>query len=133
MTVGDRIKEIRTERGLSQIDLATKVGISKQSLYKYENNIVTNIPSDKIEAIAEILRVDPGYLMGWAKLRTANGKTIYINHEELINTVDNNVSEMLGSFELSPEEKEIDRLVEAYHSADEITQRHVRLLLGMDK
>lgn len=33
--------------------------------YKYENNIISNIPSDKVEAIAEVLKISPAYLMGW--------------------------------------------------------------------
>ena len=65
MTVGERIKQIREKKGISQIDLANSVKISKQNLYKYENNIITNIPSDKIEAIAKRLNVSPAYLMGW--------------------------------------------------------------------
>ena len=48
MTVGERIKELRTSLGLSQVDIADKINVSKQTLYKYENNIITNIPSDKI-------------------------------------------------------------------------------------
>nr|WP_242843822.1 MULTISPECIES: helix-turn-helix transcriptional regulator [Clostridia] len=36
-----------------QTELAEKIGVSKQTLYKYENNIVTNIPSYKIELIAK--------------------------------------------------------------------------------
>lgn len=64
-TVGKRIKELRTKNNISQTELADKVNISKQTLYKYENDIVTNIPSDKIENIAMILNTTPGYLMGW--------------------------------------------------------------------
>lgn len=51
--------------GITQTDLANKVKISKQTLHKYEKNIITNIPSDKIEEIAKILNVTPAYLMGW--------------------------------------------------------------------
>lgn len=65
MTRGERIVELRERRGIGQTDLAEKVGISKQTLYKYENNVVTNIPSDKIELIADALNVSPCYLMGW--------------------------------------------------------------------
>lgn len=65
MTVGDRIRERREYLGISQIDLAKKIHVLKQTLYKYEMNIVTNIPSDKIEEIAKILKVSPSYLMGW--------------------------------------------------------------------
>ena len=36
MTVGDRIKELRLKLGLSQVDFADKINVSKQTLYKYE-------------------------------------------------------------------------------------------------
>ena len=65
MNVGDRIKMRRKEIGMSQTELAEKVGSTKQNIYKYENGIITNIPSDKIEAIAAALAISPGTLMGW--------------------------------------------------------------------
>ncbi|MBQ8063353.1 MAG: helix-turn-helix transcriptional regulator [Clostridia bacterium] len=65
MTVGDRIRSLRKREGISQTDLAQKMGVIKQTLYKYETGIVTNIPSEKIEAAARALGVTPGYLMGW--------------------------------------------------------------------
>jgi len=66
MTIGQRIKDRRERLGLGQTELADRVGISKQTLYKYENGIITNIPSDKIEAISKVLNSSPGYLMGWS-------------------------------------------------------------------
>lgn len=65
MTVGDRIRQRREFLGISQTELAKKTHISKQTLYKYEFNVITNIPSDKVEKIAEILSTSPSYLMGW--------------------------------------------------------------------
>ncbi len=65
MTVGDRIKRGRISVGLSQTELAERIGVSKQTLYKYENNIITNIPSDKIKDLARILGITPSILMGW--------------------------------------------------------------------
>ena len=65
MTIGDRIKKQRELLGISQVELAEKIKVSKQTLYKYENDIVTNIPSDKIEDIAKFCGVSPSYLMGW--------------------------------------------------------------------
>ena len=65
MTIGERIKEIRNKLDMSQVDFATKINVSKQTLYKYENNLITNIPSDKIEAVAKLGHVSPAYLMGW--------------------------------------------------------------------
>ena len=65
MTIGERIKNRRTSLGISQVSLADKVGISNQSLYKYENGIITSIPSDKISQFAVVLDTTPAYLMGW--------------------------------------------------------------------
>lgn len=65
MTVGERIKKIRTEKDMQQIDLAVKCDISKQTLYKYENNIVTNIPLTTITKIAKALNVSEAIIMGW--------------------------------------------------------------------
>jgi repressor LexA len=65
MAIGNRIKLLREKCGYSQTDFADKIGVSKQTLYKYENDIVTNIPSDKVEAIASVCNVSPSYIMGW--------------------------------------------------------------------
>ena len=65
MKVGERIKLRREDIGMTQTELAEKVQSTKQSIYKYENGIISNIPSDKIEAIANALGVSPAYLMGW--------------------------------------------------------------------
>ena len=65
MTVGERIKKKREELDMTQVDLARKIGCTKQTLYKYESGIITNIPSDKIEKIANVLGTTPAYLMGW--------------------------------------------------------------------
>ena len=65
MTVGERIQLSRKRMGMSQVDFAAKINVSKQTLYKYENNLITNIPSYKIEAVANLCHVTPAYLMGW--------------------------------------------------------------------
>lgn len=58
MDIGKRIKELREKRAITQTDFAKAIGVSKQTLYKYENGIVTNIPSDRIEIIAKALKLD---------------------------------------------------------------------------
>lgn len=65
MTKGERIRDLRERIGKSQVDFADMIGVTKQLLYKYENDIITNIPSDKIEAIAAETGVSPSYIMGW--------------------------------------------------------------------
>ena len=65
MARGERIKQLREKFGLTQDELAEKLGTTKQTIYKYETGVITNIPSDKIEEMAALFGVAPSYLMGW--------------------------------------------------------------------
>ena len=69
MTKGERIKARRRSLHLKQIDLALLMGISKQRLYKYENDIVKNIPTAIIEKLSHCLKCTPAYLMGWEEYK----------------------------------------------------------------
>ena len=59
------IKRKREKAGISQTDVAKMIKVTKQTLYKYEQGIITNIPSNKIEEIANALGLSPSYIMGW--------------------------------------------------------------------
>ncbi len=65
MTIGERIKAAREAKGATLEEVANAAHTIKQTIYKYEKGVVTNIPSDKIEAIASFLGVTESYLMGW--------------------------------------------------------------------
>ncbi len=65
MKIGDRIKELREQHGMTQAELAKIVNTTKQNIYKYENGIITNIPADKIQIMANYFNVSPAYIMGW--------------------------------------------------------------------
>lgn len=112
MTIGERIKHVRSRLGISQVAFADKIGVSKQTLYKYENNIITNIPSDKIEAIAKLSGYSPSYFMGW-------------ENEEAKNTENDTVDYMFSS--LNSDES---LLIEHYRSSDEQTKEMVKRLLA---
>ena len=70
LSIRKRIKEIRISKNITQDELALKIGTTKQTIYKYENEIVTNIPSQKIELISNALNTTPDYLMGWSDKST---------------------------------------------------------------
>ena len=65
MTVGNRIKMAREAKQITQEELGATCGTTKQSIFKYESGVVTNIPLDRLEKIAVELDVSPAYLMGW--------------------------------------------------------------------
>lgn len=60
-----RLKLAMSEAGLSQKDLSARTGIGKSSLSQYMNGL--NWPDDnrKVGQIAEILNVNPAWLMGF--------------------------------------------------------------------
>lgn len=62
MTLGEKIYQLRTEQGLSQEALGEKLGISRQSVSKWETD--QSIPElDKIVAVSEIFGVSTDYLL----------------------------------------------------------------------
>ena len=65
MEKGDRIKRARELCGMTQGELGSICGTTKQTIFKYENGVITNIPTDRIELIAEATGVSPAYIMGW--------------------------------------------------------------------
>lgn len=61
MPLGDRIKELRKERGWSQDELAAKAGSDARGISRYENGRIT--PSlDALVRIAEALNVSLDHL-----------------------------------------------------------------------
>lgn len=65
LNIGERIKKLRNELGLTQDDLAISANTTKQTIHKYETGIISNIPASKIKALADKLNTTPAYLMGW--------------------------------------------------------------------
>lgn len=65
MSIGSRIKSAREAKKLTQEELGLACGTTKQTIFKYETGVITNIPLDRLERIATALNVTPASLMGW--------------------------------------------------------------------
>lgn len=66
---GDRLKEVRELRGLTQVDLGERAGMSHIQVYRYETG--RNEPSpDMIARFAKALDVTADYLLGLVDLPT---------------------------------------------------------------
>ena len=71
-TIGMNISRIRRDLGLTQEELAKKMGYkSKSTINKIELGI-NDIPQSKIAKFAEVLGTTPAHLMGWEDLPTIN-------------------------------------------------------------
>lgn len=65
MELKDRIKARRLELGLTLEEVSDKLDIGRSTLHKYESGTISNIPTDKIEKLAKILKTTPVSLLGW--------------------------------------------------------------------
>ena len=64
MTIGDRVRLLRKQKGMTQLELAEKMGYkSKSSVAHIENG--RDIPRAMVVTLADILETTPSYLMGW--------------------------------------------------------------------
>lgn len=59
------LKKRRKALGLTLEELAERIGTSKQTIHRYENGTISNIPPEKVEALAHALDTTPSALMGW--------------------------------------------------------------------
>ena len=59
MTVGKRLKLLRTERGLTQTDIAKLLGMTKGAIQKYESGQIRNFKADTIQTLATFFDVSP--------------------------------------------------------------------------
>ena len=61
--LGTRIKELRKEFGLSQVDLAARMEVTKQTISNWENeNIQPSV--DMLVGLANVFNVTTDYLLG---------------------------------------------------------------------
>ena len=61
--LNERIRKLRFERNLSQVDLAKKLNVTKQSVSNWENdNIQPSI--EMLVKLAEVFSVSTDYLLG---------------------------------------------------------------------
>lgn len=65
MNIGDRIKYLRNKNDMTLEVVGKYIGVSRQTLQRYESGVISNIPSDKIEKLAEIFNTSPAFIMGW--------------------------------------------------------------------
>ena len=60
----NRLKEIRKEKGMSQIALAKELGVSYRT-WQYWENGASSIKPDNLKTLCEIFDVDAPYLLGY--------------------------------------------------------------------
>ena len=71
--IGERIKTIRKQKGITLADLGARLGISESNMQRYESGKIASVSIDFINRLAPILEVNPEWLIGWDKDDTPQG------------------------------------------------------------
>ena len=71
--IGERIKAIRKQKGITLADLGARLGISESNMQRYESGKIASVSIDFINRLAPILEVKPEWLIGWDKDDTPQG------------------------------------------------------------
>lgn len=99
--IGSRIKQIREERELTQEELAKSLGLNKSTVQRYETAKIEKIKLPVIDAMAQILNVNPEWLSDKSDVRTSyisdtDDLTILMNNYDNISPIRLKKFPMLG-------------------------------------
>lgn len=63
--IGENIRILRQRRRLTLEELGNAIGVSRQTVQRYESGMIANIPDDRVEALSRALGTTPWALHGW--------------------------------------------------------------------
>lgn len=79
MDMGQKIYNLRIQKGLTLEELGNMVGVGKSTVRKWENGMIANMKRDKILKVSEALDTTPAYLMGWINSSDEDGLLDYFD------------------------------------------------------
>lgn len=88
MNMGDIIRKLRIEKGVTQEELGKVIGVQKSAIRKYESGAVENLKKSSIQALANYFGVTPTYLMGWSDDPNGNSEPSNVYSVDRIVTFD---------------------------------------------
>ena len=146
MTLGEKIKEVRKQCGLSQEQLAEKMAVSRSAVAKWEAN--NGLPDvDNLKSLAQLLNVSVDYLLDDGEVidelvirepynLSDCSKGIKKKKKDRVireKFPDAEIHTLLGKFKLTKSEKVIDNLLGFFTDAPFGTPELINSFKNMDK
>lgn len=100
MTTGERIRARRKELGITADVLAEQIGVSRSTMFRYENGFIEKMPMNNLVPIARALHTTVGYLMGWDDEKEISTPGAEGGYE----------SEIMRYYESLPEDRKVEAL-----------------------
>lgn len=102
MNVGDRMKSIRKQQGISADQLAESIGISRSTIFRYEKGDIEKMPIEVVANVASSLHVSLIDLMGISNDSISEKITEFVSklnpdrQQNVYNYADNQLKEQNG-------------------------------------
>lgn len=75
MNAGNRLKQLREEKGLSQSEVAKIIGVGRTTYLKWENG--ENQPTRKLDQLSQFFGVSIDYLLGKSDVKNIKSKNLH--------------------------------------------------------
>lgn len=102
MDMGQKIYNLRTQKGMTLEELGNLVGVGKSTVRKWENGMIANMKRDKILKVSEALGTSPAYLMGWEESVSSSDNSLTKRDERDIKKDLDSLMEKLKNQENGP-------------------------------
>ncbi|WP_439444093.1 helix-turn-helix domain-containing protein [Listeria aquatica] len=117
-TMGDRIKRLRIEMGLTQEELGKRVGLKRAAINKYEKGNVENMKRSIVEKMSSLFSVSPSYLMALDESNSEKN-TIFQLYNKLEKTRQERVYRYAEQ-QLNEQEQENEKVIQANFNGNDI-------------
>ena len=111
MSIGERINDLRKKQNISQVQLAKAIGVSRQAVSKWENDL-TAPDTLKLIQLADLLNTDTEYLVTGNHSRIKSPPTVVT----MVQKVDNIVEKVIEK------PVEIERIVEVERIVEKVVE-----------
>ena len=97
-----RLKELRTNKKMSQKELADYLGMKRENISNYERGTVTNVSSDTLNKLSDLFNTSVDYLLG--RIDDPDPIAPALRDFEEVKLDDENENELLAAFRLESED-----------------------------
>lgn len=71
-TLGERMKQLRKEKGLTLAYIAEQVGVTEATAQRWESGNIKSLRHGRAVKLSQLLGCTPAYLMGWEEVQKNN-------------------------------------------------------------
>ncbi len=114
---GDRMRERRKQLNINADTLAEYLGVSRTTVFRYENGDIDKVPAKLLTGIAKFLKTSEKYLMGWEdnpEVSSSNTSPLILDYYELLNDT--------GKHEATKRVKELTELSQYTNSLNDFNE-----------